>query len=101
MKDVALLLRMGTGEEGAAGDPGPGVFSPGVPGGVLTVSFIMTAGLPGRVREEIETEATCEAIASSSGNSSSKEPVLSYPSPEGVPDIFSSFLRRSRSFMHG
>ena len=60
MNDVALLLRTGTGEEGAfAGVPGvPGVESPGVPGGVLIVSLIITAGLPGRVREEMETEAT-------------------------------------------
>lgn len=65
MKEVALLLLTGMGEEDeAAGDgdpipldPGvPGFDSPGVPGGVPIESFIITAGLPGRVREEIETE---------------------------------------------
>jgi hypothetical protein len=72
MNEVALLLRVGRGEEGA-GVPGvPGVESPGVPGGVLIVSLIITAGLPGRVREEIETLE--EHITSSSGEpSSSKE----------------------------
>jgi len=58
MKDAALLLRIGTGDDGAAaGVPGVPGESPGVPGGVLIVSLIMTAGLPGRVREEMGTEA--------------------------------------------
>lgn len=82
MKDVALLLLTGIGDEEEAGDwlpvPGvPGFDSPGVPGGVPMDSFI-TAGLPGRVREEMETEATWEAMLSSSGlPSSSNEPELS------------------------
>jgi hypothetical protein len=87
MKDVALLLLTGMGEEEAAGegdptplvDPGvPGFDSPGVPGGVPIESFIITAGLPGSVREDIETEVMCEAIDSSSGDpSSSNDPELS------------------------
>lgn len=85
MKDVALLLLTGIGEEEGAGDcaplvdPGvPGFDSPGVPGGVPTESFIITAGLPGSVREEIETEVMCEEMVSSSGDpSSSNDPELS------------------------
>lgn len=99
MNEVALLRRTGTGEEGcAAGVPGvPGVDSPGVPGGVPRESFIMTAGLPGRVRLEMETPC---AFTISSSMSSSRDPVLSYPSPDvpcAPPE--SSFLRLSRSFI--
>jgi hypothetical protein len=64
MNEVALLLRIGMGEDGT-GVPGvPGAESPGVPGGVLILSLIMlTAGLPGRVKDDMETDE----ITSSSG----------------------------------
>jgi hypothetical protein len=94
MNEVALLLRVGMGEEGVAGVPGvPGVESPGVPGGVLIVSLIITAGLPGRVREDIET-LDADITSSSGDPSSSKELELLYPV---ISAPLSSFLRRSRS----
>ncbi len=55
LQQTRIYLGMGD-DAGDAGDPGEAV-SPGVPGGVPTLpSPTNTAGLPGRVSEEIDTD---------------------------------------------